>query len=259
MQTLSTLSMRIQYDGSGYHGWQRQSRMKSVQGVLEKTLSKVFNQTIEIDGSGRTDSGVHALGQCFSFRVDLTMPIEKVKFVVNRRLPSDIYIESVTLETDAFHARYSAIGKTYVYKIYTNEARNPFLDKYSYHLTHNVDESAIREAMMHFIGTYDYKAFMASGSHAENTIRTIYRFDLESMENERVFTITGDGFLYNMVRIIIGSLIQVGTGKIKASDIPLIISSGDRNRAKYTAPAQGLYLKSVYYSDEDLQKSILKN
>lgn len=255
---MQTISMRIQYDGSGYHGWQRQSRMKSVQQTLEKTLSKVFDQTIEIDGSGRTDAGVHALGQCISFKVNLTMPIENVRIVVNRRLPNDIYVESVTLESDDFHARYCSIGKTYVYKIYTNEARSPFFDKYYFHFENALDESAIREAMQHFVGTYDFKTFMASGSGTEHTVRTIYRFDLEVSENALVFTITGDGFLYNMVRIIIGSLIHVGTGKIKASDIPSILESGDRNRAKYTAPAHGLYLKSVYYSEEDLQKSISK-
>jgi len=256
---MQTLSMRIQYDGSGYHGWQRQSRMKSVQQTLEKVLSKVFNQTIEIDGSGRTDAGVHALGQCVSFKVNLTMPIENVKFVVNRRLPSDIYVECVTLRSDDFHARYCAIGKTYVYKIYTDQARNPFLDKYAFHFEHALDITAIKDAMRHFIGTYDFKTFMASGSNTENTVQTIYRFDLEVVANEIVFTITGDGFLYNMVRIIIGTLIHVGTGKIKVSDIPSIIESEDRNRAKYTAPAHGLYLKSVYYSEDDLQKIISKN
>lgn len=256
---MQTLSMRIQYDGSGYHGWQRQSRMKSVQQTLERTLSKVFNQTIEIDGSGRTDAGVHALGQCISFKVNLTMPIENVKFVVNRRLPKDVYVESVTLQPDDFHARYCAIGKTYVYKIYTDQARNPFLDKYAFHIDHALDVTAIREAMRRFIGTYDFKTFMASGSSTENTVRTIYRFDLEVSENTFEFTITGNGFLYNMVRIIIGSLIHVGTGKINASDIPSIIASGDRNRAKYTVPAHGLYLKNVYYSEDDLQKNISNN
>lgn len=256
---MQTLSMRIQYDGSSYHGWQRQSRMKSVQEVLEKTLSKVFEQTIVIDGSGRTDAGVHALGQCISFRVNLTMPIENVKFVVNRRLPNDIYVTRVALEPDDFHARYCAIGKTYVYKIYTDKARNPFLDKYSFHFAHALDEHAIRDAMRHFIGTYDFKTFMAAGSSTENTVRSIYRFDLDKGDNSLIFTITGDGFLYNMVRIIIGTLIHVGTGKIRAVDIPSIIESGDRNRAKYTAPANGLYLKDVYYTEDELQKSISKN
>ena len=256
---MQTISMLIQYDGSGYHGWQRQSRMKSVQQTLERTLSKVFNQTVEIDGSGRTDAGVHALGQCISFKVDLTMPIENVKFVVNRRLPNDIYVESVTIEPDDFHARYSAIGKTYAYKIYTDGARSPFLDKYAFHVERAMDESAIRRAMAHFVGKHDFRTFMASGSSTENTIRTIYRFDLEVTESTFEFTITGDGFLYNMVRIIIGSLIHVGMGKISDSEIPSIIASGDRNRAKYTAPAHGLYLKRVYYSDDELQNIIMKN
>jgi len=256
---MQTLSMCIQYDGSGYHGWQRQTHLKSVQGTLEKVLSRVFDQDIEIDGSGRTDAGVHALGQWVSFKVNLTIPFENIKTIVNRRLPDDIYVTHISLESDDFHARYCAIGKTYVYKIYTNRARNPFLDKYFFHFEHDLDLNAIRQAMMHFVGTYDFKAFMAMGSPKENTVRRIYRFDLDQLGNELTFTITGDGFLYNMVRIIMGSLIHVGTGKIKASEIPAVIESGDRNRAKYTVPAHGLYLKTVYYSEEALQKIIMKN
>ena len=233
--------------------------MISVQEVLEKTLSKTLQQEITIDGSGRTDAGVHAMGQCISFSAELNIPVEKLKFVLNSRLPSDICIESVKVQEDSFHARYDAIGKTYIYKVYTGHERDPFVDKYSYHYPHLLNIESIREAMEYFVGTHDFKTFMAAGSMTQNTIRTIHAFILEEQTDFLVFTITGDGFLYNMVRIIMGSLLHVGAGKISASDIPNIINSGSRDLAKFTVPANGLYLKSVYYRQKELDESLAKN
>ncbi len=256
---MQKLSMIIKYDGSRYFGWQRQSHLISVQEVLEKTLSKTLQQEITIDGSGRTDAGVHAMGQCISFSAELNIPVEKLKFVLNSRLPSDICIESVNIENDSFHARYDAIGKTYIYKVYTGHERDPFVDKYSYHYPHLLNIESIREAMEYFVGTHDFKTFMAAGSMTQNTIRTIHAFILEEQTDFIVFTITGDGFLYNMVRIIMGSLLHVGAGKISASDIPNIINSGSRDLAKFTVPANGLYLKSVYYRQKELDESLAKN
>jgi len=256
---MHTISMIINYDGSRYFGWQRQTHLISVQEVLEKSLSKVLHQTITIDGSGRTDAGVHALGQCASFNADLTIPIEKLKYVLNRILPSDIFIEKMQIEVDGFHARYHAIGKTYIYKIFTGKDRNPFLDKYSYHYAYPLNLELINRAMLSFIGEHDFKAYMASGSKTQNSIRTIYDFKLEVASEMLIFTITGDGFLYNMVRIIIGSLLHVGTGKIKPEAITDIINSGSRDRAKFIVPSSGLYLKSVFYSKELLQIQLKKN
>ena len=256
---MQKLSMIIKYDGSRYFGWQRQSQLISVQEVLEKTLSKTLQQVITIDGSGRTDAGVHALGQCISFSAALNIPVDKLKFVLNSRLPSDIYVESVNIENESFHARYDAIGKTYIYKVYTGHDRDPFVDKYSFHYPQPLDIESIREAMRYFLGTHDFRTYMAAGSKTQNTIRTIHAFLLEDQPDFLVFTITGDGFLYNMVRIIIGSLLHVGAGKISASEIPKIINSGCRDLAKFTVPANGLYLKAVYYSQKSLEESLSKN
>lgn len=255
---MQTIALKLKYDGSQYHGWQRQSNMATVQGVVEKALTRVLKQNISIDGSGRTDAGVHALGQCVTFKADLTMPIGNLKFALNKILPMDVHVMDVKIVADDFHARYSAIGKTYVYKIHTVKERDPFLERYSYHYPHVLDVDLIRKAMAHFLGTHDFRTFMASGSMTQNTIRTIYDFSLDVSDEQLVFTITGNGFLYNMVRIIIGTLLHVGTGKIHPDQVPEIIEAKSRDRAKFTPPGCGLYLKTVYYDHEEMVSNVSK-
>jgi tRNA pseudouridine38-40 synthase len=148
---------------------------------------------------------------------------------------------------DDFHARYSAKGKTYIYKVYLDKIRDPFKDNYYYHYPHKLDLDAVQMGMKHFLGTHDFRTFMASGSQVSNTIRTIHSFEVEQIENTLEFTISGDGFLYNMVRIIIGTLFQVSRGKTSPDEIPMIIANHNRAGAKWTAPPNGLYLKEVHY------------
>lgn len=258
---MKTVLLKIKYDGSRYHGWQRQQHHNSVQEELERALSKAFSQPITIEGSGRTDAGVHALGQVASFRAKMVLPIEQVQFVANRLLPPDIYITEVTLADDSFHARYHAVGKTYQYKIYTGRERDPFKALYSYHYPHVKDVEAMRYAATKFIGTHDFRTFMASGSNKEITVRTLYQLLLEEDKHnqEIILTITGNGFLYNMVRIITGTLLHVGAGKLSKDAIPDIISSRDRKMAKFTVPACGLYLKNVYYDEDSLKLFLAEN
>lgn len=250
---MQTILMTLAYDGGQYHGWQRQTHSKSVQEVVERALSKVYRQNIHIEASGRTDAGVHAYGQTATFEVDSTFPIENLKLVVNRILPQDIFITQAIQVPDGFHARYHAVGKTYEYHMIRSEIRDPFRHRYAHQVTKPLNVEKIREAMPYFLGTHDFKTFMASGSQIQDTVRTVYDFDLTVEGDELKFKITGDGFLYNMVRIIIGTLIHVGLGKVNPSAIPDIIHSGDRNRAKYTAPACGLYLSRVYYDMDELK------
>lgn len=252
---MKTVVLKIKYDGSRYHGWQRQRHHNSVQEEIERALSKAFSQVITVEGSGRTDAGVHAIGQVASFRAQMILPIEQVKFVVNRLLPPDIYITKATLADDSFHARYHTVGKTYQYKIYTGRERDPFKALYSYHYPHVKDLEAMRCAANHFIGTHDFRTFMASGSDKEVTVRTLYQLLLEEDQynQEIVLTITGNGFLYNMVRIITGTLLHVGAGKLSKDAISEIILSKDRSKAKFTVPACGLYLKDVYYDAYSLK------
>lgn len=258
---MRTVVLKIKYDGSRYHGWQRQQHHNSVQEQLERALSKAFSQTITVEGSGRTDAGVHAIGQVASFKAQMTLPIEQVKFVVNRLLPTDIYITEAALAEDSFHARYHAVGKTYQYRIYTGRERDPFKALYSYHYPHVKDLEAMRYAATQFIGTHDFRTFMASGSDKEVTVRTLYQLllDEDHHDQEIILTITGNGFLYNMVRIITGTLLHVGAGKLSKDAITEIILSKERSKAKFTVPACGLYLKEVYYDENTLNAFLGEN
>ncbi|WP_228727923.1 tRNA pseudouridine(38-40) synthase TruA [Fusibacter ferrireducens] len=240
--------MVISYDGSAYRGWQRQSQDMSIQGTIESALEKLLNEAICIHGAGRTDAGVHSIkGQTASFNLKTHIAGDQLKYALNRALPSSIHIDKIVAVPDAFHARYDATGKTYQYIIDQSPEANPLRANYVHHLDKPLDFEAIKVAMTFFIGTHDFKTFMASGSKIKNTVRTINRFSLEKDRNEYIFTISGSGFLYNMIRIIMGSLIQVGYHKIKPDEMPAIIRSGDRSNAKYTAPASGLYLMNVDY------------
>lgn len=260
---MQTILLTLSYDGGNYHGWQKQNHSKSVQETLERALSKAYRQPIAVEGSGRTDAGVHALGQCASYEVESALPVEQVKLVVNRLLPGDMLITDARCVPDGFHARYHAIGKTYEYKMIKSIERDPFKQRYAHQVTRDLNLEHIRRAMTHFIGTHDFKTYMAAGSQKKDSIRTIYAFDVQvdaSSDHEVItFSITGDGFLYNMVRIIMGTLIQIGTGTIQSDTVPDIILSGDRERAKLTAPACGLYLKKVYYDSTELEKISIKS
>ena len=247
---MHTIAMLVQYDGSGYHGWQRQLNGKSLQETIEKPLSRLLKQKISLTASGRTDARVHALAQCASFQCDLIIPIEKLKFALSTQLPSDIVMLAMWIADDSFHARYDATEKTYLYKLYFATTSDPFRNKYSLYVPTALDEIAIKEAMQLFLGKHDFRGFMATGSSVRNTVRTIYQFELSHCLDEWHFEITGDGFLYNMVRIIIGLLIEVGKGKIDPEAITGIIESRDRTKAKWTAPPQGLYLKKVKYEND---------
>ena len=253
---MQTISMIVKYDGSSYFGWQRQQNQVSVQATIETKLKSILKQNIVIHGSGRTDAKVHAVGQCFSFEAELIMPLENLMIVLNRCLPDDIVITHATLHLEPFHARYQALGKTYVYKIYTDPLRDPFKDKYMFHVPYALDLNRIEKALPAFLGEQDFKVFMASGSQTSNTVRTIYKLEMTKTNEGLMFTITGNGFLYKMVRSIVGTLIQVGRGKISPDEISNIIFMGNRQRVKYTAGANGLYLNQVYYQIEDIENNI---
>lgn len=237
----------ISYDGGQYSGWQRQNNSKSVQQVIEQALKTLLKESITIHASGRTDAGVHATGQCASFQATTPMTVDKFLFALNNRMPSDIAITALKEVPESFHARYSATGKTYVYQLYTGRESNPFLNRYYAQVKKPMNEEAVRHAMTAFLGEHDFVGFMASGSQVKDTVRTITDFKLNVVDNLWTFEITGDGFLYNMVRIIIGLLIRVGHGDTKSDEIEAIIHSRNRDRARWTAPPQGLLLKKVFY------------
>lgn len=238
----------IQYDGTGYHGWQSQDNAVTVQDILEKALSKLMNcEKPNVVGCGRTDSGVHAKKYVCNFKGETSIPLEKFPLALNTFLPDDIVCSHCEEVSDDFNSRYSATKKTYSYYIKNSKIPDAFTKRYAWHYRYDLDLDKMKEAAKAFLGTHDFIGFAASGFTVKTTVRTIYALEIEQKGDMISIDITGDGFLYNMVRIIAGTLVFVGSGKIDARDMPEIIASKDRTRAGITAPAEGLFLSEVYY------------
>lgn len=250
--------IKIEYDGTNFKGWQIQPSVRTVQGEIEHVLKYIAGREIHIHGTSRTDAGVHALGQCASFDWDSPMPVEKLPEVMNRRFgaggegrsgaPGDIRILSADVMPEEFHARYSCRGKTYRYVI--DKSGDIFLRNlaFQYPGAAGLDLSVMKDAASCIIGTHDFKCFeTAGGTPRESTVRTVSALDIEDGENSITIEITGDGFLYNMVRIIVGTLVEAGAGKRTAESVRDAIAGRDRSMAGFTAPPQGLYLKEIYF------------
>jgi pseudouridylate synthase I len=237
----------IEYDGRNYGGWQRQKNSVGVQEVLEEKLSEFFGRKIKVTGSGRTDAGVHALGQAAHFDAETRIPAEKLKFPLNALLPDDIKIMECAAASEDFHAQYSAKRKTYIYKTYVSGIQSPTKRNLYAQILPPIDIEKMREAAKQFIGVHDFKAFSSSGSARKTTVREIYRLDIISEEADIIFEIEGSGFLYNMVRIIVGTLVYIGKGKLDICAVGHMFSAGDRKAGGKTMPAEGLYLKEVKY------------
>jgi len=244
---MRNIKLIIEYDGTNYYGWQKQLHQKTIQETIENSIERITGEKVNIYGSGRTDRGVHATGQVANFFTESRIPSEKFKYAINSVLPKDIIISHSEEVDSTFHSRYSAKGKEYKYLIYNRETPSPILRNYAYYVPYELNFELMQEAAKDFIGTHDFAAFMSSGSSVKDTVRTIYDINL-TRNNELIqLRVRGNGFLYNMVRIIVGTLVDIGIGKINSSCIPEILSSRDRQRAGHTAPPQGLYLEKVYY------------
>lgn len=253
------LLLTIEYDGSGFSGWQRQPGLRTVQGELERVLSKVCGCEITINGTSRTDAGVHALGQRASFKGEFGIPTDRIMLVANNLLAggqnsqrgvSDVRITEVREMSPEFHARFDSKGKTYRYVILNAEEPDIFRRNYCCQVRKPLDTDRMREAASHIEGTHDFKCFQAAGGNERlTTVRTIHRVDIHKDGENVIIEVTGDGFLYNMVRIIAGTLIEVGLGRKLPDEIPGIIEGKDRQKAGHTAPAEGLYLVRIYYEN----------
>lgn len=244
---MRNIKLTIEYDGSRYYGWQKQPDYICIQDEIEKALKKITNENIEINGSGRTDKGVHAKGQVASFVTNSKIDAYKFKLAINSLLPKDIAIltsEEVHLD---FHARFSAVGKKYKYLIYNDKIRSPINRNYTYHVFYELDLDKIKESAKYLIGTHDFAGFMASGSVIKDTVRTIYDINIEKRNKILEINVNGNGFLYNMVRIIVGTLVDIGRNNLSVDSINEILLLKDRTLAGHTAPPQGLYLDEVYY------------
>lgn len=244
---MRNLLLTISYDGSNYHGWQIQKNAVTVQEVFQNAVKKLFNQNIDIKGCSRTDSGVHANKYCVSFKVESSIPCDKIIMALNSYLPDDVAVLDCVEENIDFHARYNVIKKEYVYVLCNSKIRNPFLQKYAYWYRYNIDADYLNEQAQAFVGTYDYSGFCSANSDVEDTVRTVYSFEVSRKGDMVYFKVSANGFLYNMVRIMVGTLLFVNEGKIKKDELINVILSKNRKSAGKTAPAQGLYLNDVIY------------
>ncbi len=241
------IKLTIAYDGTAYHGWQTQAGKATIQETTENAIMTITKQKVDLIGSGRTDSGVHALGQVANFKADFGIEEDKIKIALNANLPKDIRViksEDVPLE---FHARFDAHRKTYLYQIYNDRVNSPFYCNYSYFVPSLLDIEKMEAASRLLIGSHDFKGFMASGSEVKTTVRTIYDFNI--VKNDKIISlyVTGNGFLYNMVRIIAGTLVDIGKGTKNLGCIADALESGDRKLLGHTAKPEGLFLKEVNY------------
>lgn len=239
--------LTISYLGTAYHGWQVQPNGITVQEKMQDALEKMYTVRPALTGCSRTDAGVHALEFCCHYDTDKEIPLQGIVAGLNTYLPSDIAVLSAKRVDNDFHARYNAKGKHYVYKIYNQSAPNPFLSDRAWHIPHSLDENKMNRFLSDLVGTHDFVAFAASGRTVEDTVRTISECKITRQGNELELSVTADGFLYNMVRIITGTAVDVSYGRIDPEAAPKILKSLDRSEAGFTAPAHGLYLNKVIY------------
>jgi tRNA pseudouridine38-40 synthase len=237
----------MSYCGTAYHGFQRQKNAVGIQSIIEAALFELTGEEISINGCSRTDTGVHANEYCFSFYTDSKIIPKKFVTGLNTKLPVDMAIKSAEYADPLFHARYSCKGKEYVYFIQKSNIRDPFLYKRALLYKRPIDTDKIRRNLPDFLGTHDFASFCGQNGKRENTVRTINEILLNEDEKCIKILVNGDGFLYNMVRIIVGTLLEINEGKKPEGCIADIISSYDRNKAGKTAPPEGLYLNRVFY------------
>lgn len=239
----------VAYDGSGFSGYQIQPKGRTVQGEIEQVLHKLHKGlTISVTASGRTDSGVHARGQVVHFDSPLKLAEGQWIKAFNSLLPDDISFLNVETAAPGFHARFGAVRKEYRYFLYASPIRDPFKRHYAAHVRGALDVEAMREAARYLKGTHDFTSFCSAKTETDNKVRTLYELNIEAEESDLVLTFVGDGFLYNMVRIITGTLLDIGSGKVESRLIPEILAARDRTMAGKTAPAEGLYLWEVFYA-----------
>lgn len=247
---MRNILLTIEYDGTNYHGWQRQKNAVSIQQLIEKAIEKITGSKANLIGSGRTDSGVHALAQRANFKTEARIPAERIPFALNSCLPPDIRITGAEEVAHDFHARYDAIGKKYRYRIYNSEIPSAIHRNYSCFIPERLDIDRMKEASMYILGSRDFSSFCGSGSFAKSRVRNVELLEIEKKGKFIDIIIRADGFLYNMVRIIAGTLVEVGKGSMPPHHVRDILDKRDRRFAGPTLPPQGLFLEEVYYRED---------
>jgi tRNA pseudouridine38-40 synthase len=251
---MRNLAIQIAYDGADFHGWQIQPGQTTIQGLLQSVLSRLEGTTVTIQGSGRTDAGVHALSQVASFKLANPIPIANISKAINDLLPESIRVMAAQEVSAEFHARHSATAKTYEYRIHRGRTCSPFKSRYAYALACPLDETSMTATTRHFVGTHDFRALTAAGGEEnQSTVRTIYSSEIHRNGDLLTYRVRGNGFLYHMVRNIVGTLIKVGRGNLTPDDMPKLLAGKDRATAGPTAPPQGLFLVNVEYENLHIQ------
>ncbi|HKL98933.1 MAG TPA: tRNA pseudouridine(38-40) synthase TruA [Mobilitalea sp.] len=253
---MKRIKLVIAYDGTRYCGWQLQTEKLSVEGVINKTLSELLGEDILIIGASRTDSGVHAMGNVAVFDTEARMAAEKICPALNQRLPKDIRIQSSIEVSPTFHPRRVKSRKTYEYRIMNKKIEIPTLRLYSDFIYYNLNLEAMQAATSYLVGEYDFKSFCSIKTQTDDTVRTIYRLEVMKQEDMITISITGSGFLYNMVRIIVGTLLKVGRGYYPPEHLRTILEGCDRSLAGPTAPARGLTLIGIEYEDSQMEATV---
>ena len=247
---MRNLLLRLMYNGSHYHGWQVQPNGITVQEALQNAIEQILGARESVTGCSRTDAGVHANDFCCNIRTENEIDCYRLQGALNAVLPDSISVKSVKEVDEDFHARYSCVTKQYVYRVWNAGFKNPFLVNRAWHYKNKIDEKFLNEQAQAYVGTHDYKAFCSAGSSVEDTVRTVKQFSVTRDGDEVIFTVEADGFLYNMVRIMVGSLIEISENRIEKDKLSAIIESKDRALAGRTAPPQGLYLNKVNYGED---------
>ncbi len=244
---MRNIKLTIEYDGKDFNGWQKQPNKLNIQGEIERAIYNITKEEVDLIGSGRTDAGVHAWNQIANFKTNSNISIEKMAIAINSQLKNSIVVKKAEEVDERFHSRYNAKRKTYRYVINNTEYGSAIYRNLEYHFPIKLNVEKMQEAAKYFEGEHDFKAFKSSGTSGKNSVRTIYKAEVKTDGERILIELTGNGFLYNMVRIISGTLLDVGLGKIEPSEIEDIINSKDRTKAGKTLPAHGLYLVKVNY------------
>ena len=244
---MRNIKVTIEYDGKEFNGWQKQPNKLNIQGEIERAIEEITGEQVDLYGSGRTDAGVHSLGQVANFKTNSKLPIEKVAIAINSKLKKSIRIKKAEEVSENFHSRYNCHKKKYRYIINNSSQGSAIYRGLEYHVSQKLNVEEMKKAIKFFEVEHDFKAFKSSGTSSKSSVRTIYNAELKQNGERIIIELTGNGFLYNMVRIISGTLLEVGLGNIKAEDIPNIIENKDRKMAGKTLPPHGLYLVEVMY------------
>lgn len=248
---MRNIRIKLTYEGTKYQGWQRQeSSGNTIQGKMEQLLSRILGEKIEINGSGRTDAGVHALGQVVNFHTSSKMSVEEMLAKMNEYLPADIGVVEIKEVDERFHARLNAVGKRYRYRVWNSSIPNVFWRRYAYTVTDSLDLEAMRKAAKLLEGEHDFKSFTSTKKGKKSTIRRIDSIVINEKDGMIEFVFTGDGFLYHMVRILVGTLLEVGMGSRAAESMPEILEAKSREKAGYLVPSHGLVLEEVFYKNK---------